>query len=499
MKFTYHVSPNIRQPLSTQRIMLELTLGILVVLGYNVGYYYFNFGLDYALHGAAMIATAVVTSIVVEVAWALFYKKNPLAYLKTSFPWVTALLYVGMMGINKPLYVIFLGSLVAIVFGKLVFGGFGQNVFNPAGVGRAFSVLTFGGFITKSVSDVVTGATPNAVMEKLGWVITDPAAVSKYLTQFNGLSGLWTGNYVGALGETNTLLILAVGVYLMLRKIIDWRVVMAFLVSLFGFATVIMLAEGMDWWYPFFFLSTGGVMFGAIFMITDPVTTPTSIPGRIIFAIGVALLTTLIRVKGNLPEGMIRSILFMNMMTPLIDRIMDGWPLKSFRKHLVAISSVALVGLLGVALTTTAIAYIPPYVAPEEKPTLGDLIKFTEVTQAGQISIVSSTQDGDVLTVIVKSDGYAVLEDEHSEDPQPNEIEIKLNTATQTIVSVKFTDFNDSRIKKNFIDHPDFLGQFEGVSYVDPEASVDVSVGATYSTESVIRAVVAAIDAALAQ
>jgi hypothetical protein len=107
--------------------------------------------------------------------------------------------------------------------------------------------------------------------------------------------------------------------------------------------------------------------------------------------------------------------------------------------------------------------------------------------------------DGEVTTYVVASSGYAILEDEHSTDPQPNEIEIKINTASQTLVSVKFAKFNDSRIKKAFIDHPDFLDQFKGLSIVDPNASVDVSVGTTFTTESVIRAVVAAIDAALGE
>jgi hypothetical protein len=189
----------------------------------------------------------------------------------------------------------------------------------------------------------------------------------------------------------------------------------------------------------------------------------------------------------------------MNMLTPLIDTSLDGWPLKQVKKHLVVVGSVAVAALAGVALTTTAIAYIPPVVPQEDKPTLGDPILFSEVTQAGTVTILSSSVEGDVTTYVVTSSGYAILEDEHSEEPQPNEIEIKINTASQTLVSVKITAFSDSRFKKAFVDHPDFLDQFKGLSIVDPNASVDVSVGATYTTESVIRAVVAAIDAALAE
>ena len=496
MKFTFRPSPNYRQPLSTQRIMLELTIGILVVLGYNVGYYFVAVGPEYGWHALAMILTALVVSILTESLWAIFYaKKNVFKYLSQSFPWVTALLYVGMMGVNKPLYVIIVGTLVAILVGKLIFGGFGQNIFNPAGVGRAFSVLAFGGFIASQFPDIVTGSTPNQVMESLGWVLTKPEVVTNYLNQFHGLWGLFSGQYIGALGETNTLLIMAVGVYLSFRKIIDWRVPVVFIASLFGFATVIMYFKGMGWWYPFFFISTGGAMFGAVFMLTDPVTSPTSIPGRIIFAIGVALLTTLIRVKGNLPEGVIRSILFMNMMTPLIDRLMDGWPLKSIKKYAISIGSVLAIAIATVAFTSSAISYKAPIVPPEKKPTLGNPIQFSTLPAAGEATVKSSTTDGDVVTVLVESKGHA-YEAEWETDPQPNVIEVKINTASQTIVSVVFVSYKDTNNLEYKTNHPDFLNQFNGLSIV-ADNSVDVSVGATFTTNSVIRAVNAAIASVL--
>jgi len=497
MKFTFRPSPNYRQPLSTQRIMTELTIGIAVVLAYNVGYYFLNVGADYGWHALFMILTSVGVAVATEALWAIFYaKKNVFTYLSQSFPWVTALLFVGMMGVNKPLYVVIVGSLVATLIGKLIFGGFGQNIFNPAGVGRAFTVLAFGGFIASQFPDVVTGSTPNTIIESLGWVITKPEVVQTYLTQFNGLWGLFSGQYIGALGETNTLLLMAVGVYLSLRKIIDWRVPVVFIGSLFVFATIIMFVKGMDWWYPFFFISTGGAMFGAVFMLTDPVTSPTSVPGRIIFAIGVALLTTLIRVKGNLPEGVIRSILFMNMMTPLIDRVLDGWPLKSMKRYATSIGSIAAVSLLAVSFTATVIAYKEPYVPEEPKPTLGEPIVFSSTPAGDFVTIISSTVSGDITTFVLNSKGFEVLKEGGDVEIDSNVIEVKINTASQTVVSVAFITFNDSEQFQYKTNHKDFLTQFAGLS-LNIDNSVDGSVGATYTAKSVIRAVNAAIDAIL--
>lgn len=498
MKFNFRVSPNYRTPLSTQRIMTELTVGIALVLAYSVYFYFTKLGADYGIHALLMILTALGTSIVVEVLWALFYKKNIWKHLNTSFPWVTALLYVGMMGVNKPLYVIFIGSFIAIFIGKLVFGGFGHNIFNPAGVGRAVSVLSFGGFITDKFADVVTGATPNQVMETLGWVIKDPAVVTKYLDQFGGLWSLATGGYVGGLGETNTLLILAVGIYLAVRKIIDWRVPVVFLGSLFAFASILAAMKGMGIWYPVFHMVTGGAMFGAIFMMTDPVTSPTSIPGRIVFAFGVALLTFLIRVKGSLPEGMIRSILFMNMMTPLIDRAFDGWAFEKVKKYAISLTVIGALGFLTVGVFANQVDYIAPVV--EEEPVVTINLKGEPVVISQQTSptavIVSEVADGDVTTFVVNINGYAFQSD-HSDDPKPNTLEVKINTATQVIESVAYVTFSDSKNIGDTTNSDVFLSQFVGVSIVDETASVDVVSGATITSQSVVKAVNAAIAAAL--
>lgn len=499
MKFNFRVSPNYRSPLSTQRIMTELTVGIALALAYTVYFYFTKFGSDYGVHALLMIATSLGTAIVVEILWALFYKKNIWRHLNTSFPWVTALLYVGMMGINKPLYVIFVGSFVSIFIGKLVFGGFGHNIFNPAGVGRAVSVLSFGGFITNKFADVITGATPNQMMEKVGWVISDPKLATAFIDQFGGMWNLATGWYVGGLGETNTLLILAIGLYLGFRKIIDWRVPVVFLGSLFAFASILAMIKGMGIWYPVFHMVTGGAMFGAVFMLTDPVTSPTSIPGRIIFAFGVAFLVFIIRVKGSLPEGVIRSILFMNMMTPLIDKALDGWTFEKTKQYAITLATIVILGFAGATAFGVQASYIAPVVKTDPVIVInlkGEPIVVLAEAVSPSALVVSETKDGDVTTFVVNVNGYAFQSD-HSDDPQPNTIEVKVNTTTQMIESVAYLTFSDSPNIGDKTDSDVFLSQFVGLSIVDEAASVDVVSGATVTSQSVIRAVRAAIAAAL--
>jgi hypothetical protein len=151
---------------------------------------------------------------------------------------------------------------------------------------------------------------------------------------------------------------------------------------------------------------------------------------------------------------------------------------------------------LTVGFTTTAISYKEPYVPEEKKPTLGEPILFSTLGVEGTLSILSATVNSDVTTYLVEVDGFAVLEADWETDPQPNVIEVKVNTASSTIVSVAYATFSDSAQFEYKTNHPDFLNQFAGLSLI-VDNSVDVSVGATYTTDSVIRAVKAVIASAL--
>lgn len=499
MKFNFRVSPNYRTPLSTQRVMWEVTAAISVVLAFAVFYYFTELGTDYGVHAVLMILTSLAVAIGTEVLWALFYKKNILKHLNTSFPWVIALIFVGTMSINRPLYVSAVSVFAGVFFGKLVFGGFGYNIFNPAGVGRAVAALSFSGFVTNKFADVVTGATANQVMQGLGWVITKPEAVDAFLNQFGGLSGLAIGFYPASLGETSTILLLLVGIYLSVRKIIDWKVPLTFIGSIFIFTYAIALFKGMGVWYPLFHIVSGGAMYAAVFMITDPVTTPTSSIGRILFAMGVAIFVVIIRIKANLPEGVVYGILFMNMLSPLLDQITDGWVFKEMKKFYIQIGTLFVAGLAVILLVATQISYNEPVVEVEPEIVInlkGEPIVVLAEAVSPSALIVSETAEGDVTTFVVNINGYAFQSD-HSDDPQPNTLEVKVNTATQTVESVSYVTFSDSPNIGDKTDSDVFLSQFVGLSIVDEAASVDVVSGATITSQSVVRAVRAAIAAAL--
>ena len=217
---------------------------------------------------------------------------------------VTGLLLAFCLPPAIPLWIAAAGGIFAILVGKAIFGGLGHNPFNPALVGRAFLQVSW----PKDMSlwtapyDAVTTATPLGIMK-----LNLPGILPDNWT-------LFFGNFAGSLGETPKLILLLGALYLLFRKHIKLYTPLSFIIT----AAILALFFKEN---PVFHLLTGGLILGAFFMATDPVTTPLSRNGKIIFGIGCGVLTMLIRLKGGFPEGVCYSILIMNMLTPFIDKM----------------------------------------------------------------------------------------------------------------------------------------------------------------------------------
>ncbi|MBB5183255.1 RnfABCDGE type electron transport complex subunit D [Catenisphaera adipataccumulans] len=350
MKFKFHVSPSIKGNLTTQEIMKELTCCLLVLFVLACIYYGTNYGADYAMQAVAMLAASLVTTFICEYLFAKIRKRDPKSEIKNSFGWVTAIILTLMVPITMRIYAVVIATAFAIIFGKMLFGGFGHNVFNPAAVGRAVIFASFAGATT----DLVTSATPTTtIASNLGWMPSSADELSQFLSQYGGWSSLFLGTYPGALGETFTLAIVILGIFLIVRKIIDWRVPVVYLGTIFVMTMVVAILAGIPsyhgipgfLWYPVLHLLLGGAVFGAFFMLTDPVTSPTAPAGRTIFALGAGILTVLIRLTGNLPEGCLYSILLMNMFTPMIESALDGKQLEIQTKAKKMFACLAIIGL----------------------------------------------------------------------------------------------------------------------------------------------------------
>lgn len=494
MKFKLNPSPNYHCGASTRNIMMELTVALLVVFAFGLFHQFTTHGMANVIHVCILMLSSVATAVIAEMLWAVcVVKENPVTYVRDSFPWVTAIILVLMVPANTNVYPIVIGTLFAVVVAKLFFGGFGQNVFNPAAIGCA---IIFSFFATSLASDVQTFATPTkTIAATYGWVMNDPSLIGEFLDKFGGLWGMFIGSYDGAIGETCTALILLCGVYLAVRKVIDWRVPTFYLGTVFVLASIIGLVHGAGIWYPVFHILTGGVVFGAVFMATDPVTNPTTNAGKIIFAIGCGLLTVLIRVKGSLPEGVLYSILLMNMLTPWIERACAGVQFQLGKKLLPLFAGLIAVSVGLVFVVANMIAPVVPEV-PKVPEFLNADKHFTLVEDYSEnhpAKVVNTAKDGANTVYTVEVNGYAFG---HYDNPQPNVILVTIDTATRTVVKVEYQTFSDTEYVGDTTKDSRYLSQYEGMSIDDDNAGVDAVTNATITSNAVFSAVQAAVQAA---
>ena len=485
MKFNYSPAPNFRGKSSVQQIMRDLLLGLLVVYLFSLVFYGVEYGMDYLIQAIIIMVVSVVSCVGTEALWALANKKDVVTFIKTSFPVITGVILALMMPINIHWYAVAISGILCTLFGKLVFGGFGQNIFNPAAVGRAVSIAAFSGLV---VEDVVTSATPTTLIATTyNWCVTDMTMVEALLEEVGGFTTLLLGWHAGALGETCALLLIAVGIVLAIRKVIDWRVPVVYVGSVFVLTTIMALFKGMGMWYPVYHVLTGSLLFGAIFMATDPVTTPTSAGGRVIYALGCAILTVLIRVKANLPEGTLYAILIMNACTPMIERVCDCQQITGLKKTKITFASLAVVGIAACVL---AISVVEPAKKVEAAPapvavTLDETNAFVQEFVA-TVNSTTNNDDGSV-TYAIACDGYAV---KFYEGGEPNEFDITIKDgAVVSVVVTKTADtaYVGDKIKTD----PTFVEQFVGLTKDD--LKVDAITSSTISSASAYKAVLTAL------
>lgn len=496
MKFIFSASPNLRQKQSTKRIMLELTIGLLVVYAFSLIYYQMAHGTEYLIQALVLMATSLIVTVVTESVWALLTKQNVKKFLASSFGWVTAIILTLMCPVTMTPYALGIATFLAILVGKLVFGGFGQNIFNPAAFGRAIIFASFSGVATKAVADIITGATPTTIMaNEFNWMTLNSSMIGSLFLKVGDLKDLFLGWYPGALGETSTALILIVGIVLALRKVIDWRMPTIYLGSIFVLTSFLAIFEGMDnwFWYPIFHVCTGGVAFGAVFMLTDPVTSPTSAQGKCIFALGAGIVTVLIRVLANLPEGCLYSILLMNCLTPAIEKMFTGKQLAMKKKGWISFAVITLLGVLSMFLATKKIEPAEPK-KPEVKPSVM-LAMEDEYVNSLQATLDATTPNEDgTTTYTVTAEGYAAKEGpnlpNYNHPFEPNVFEIVIEADGKTIKSVTPTVVKDTEYIGDKIKNQKYLSQFVGkdISTLNEVEKNDVVSGATYSVKSSMRA-----------
>jgi len=317
--WTVSTSPFLHSVDTTPRIMWEVTFSLLPMVA--AAYYFF--GLAAPMLIAATIAGAAVT----EYAFAPGEKRG--RTLKDGSAVITGLLLALCLPPGFPLWMAFLGGAVSIGMGKMIWGGLGQNVFNPALVGRAFLQAAFPTAITTwSPPDGrffdVRGTNlslPFFHGQSVDAMSTaTPLSVMKFENTPAPLTDLLWGNTAGSLGETCAILFLVAGVYLIWRGIINWRIPVSILLMVAVFSGIFWLIDPKEYASPLFMLLSGGLLLGTMYMATDLVTSPITPKGLWVYGLGIGFFVVLIRTWGGLPEGVMYAILLMNACTPLINR-----------------------------------------------------------------------------------------------------------------------------------------------------------------------------------
>ena len=346
MIFKRETSPFIRKNVSVKRMMLDVIIALIPIILFAM--------IQNGWNGIYVILASIITMLLTEfiavalIKWPDGMPRKEL-FTKVGFkkiveqfninniycPLISALIFSLLLPAATPVYVVIVGALVGILFGKLVYGPYGSNIFNPAALGFVFVLICFSGQLDEARNVMASAMRPDVVVDGVIAGGTPLTQISGNLANFANalqtysLADLFFGNVPGAMGEVCSLLIIVAFIYLAIRRAIDVR---ATLGMILGFGLVA-LSVGITLYcingtnvgeFLLYQLLAGGLLFGSVFMITDPVTSPVTKFGRLFYGIFAGLMVALIRYIGAFPEGTAFAILLANIIASALDYFMQG-------------------------------------------------------------------------------------------------------------------------------------------------------------------------------
>ncbi|MEO1009760.1 MAG: RnfABCDGE type electron transport complex subunit D [Bacteroidota bacterium] len=310
-------SPHVHSDRSSKQIMYDVVVAMIPAFLVSL--------VVFGINALIVTATAVVSCLLFEYLIQKFLMKTEITIWDGS-ALITGILLAFNLPAGLPIWMIAVGSLVAIGIAKLSFGGLGFNIFNPALVGRVFLLISFPVQMTlwptavqnnTTLADAVTGATTLGILKEglqFGGTMTELGTqIPSHLNLFLGITG-------GSLGEMSALALLLGGLYLILRKVITWHIPVVVLGTMALMTGIFWLGDPLHYANPVIHLLSGGAILGAFYMATDLVTSPVTKKGMVLFAIGIGVITVVIRLFGAYPEGISFAILIMNAFVPLINK-----------------------------------------------------------------------------------------------------------------------------------------------------------------------------------
>ncbi|HHX01715.1 MAG TPA: RnfABCDGE type electron transport complex subunit D [Firmicutes bacterium] len=450
-------APVIRAKDTIPQIMFDVVLALLPC--WLAGIIFFGFPAFW------IVLLSAVTAALVE---ALFmrYPWRPKGLIGDGSSLVTGLLVGLILPPTVPWWIPIVGSVLAITIGKLVFGGLGNNIFNPALVGRAILLLAFTAPMVKYVRpfDAVTEATPLLTMRSFDWAL------------------VW-GNVSGSIGETSVVAILIGAVYLLFRRVIDWRIPVGYVATAFAVAYI----WGLDPWVA---VTAGGLLFAAVYMATDMVTSPVNPMGRLLFGCGCGVLTILLRKYTSFPEGVTFAILTMNALVPLLDMLtvpVIFGARRSREQRFAATIAVAVV----ICLAWGVLAVINQTV-PEEVPVTAEGVYLPLMETLGTDAYETETINDKVYYFTGTREAPEKVALVGSEQGYHGPIYFYLVLdGSGKIEHIQILTHSDDPGLGSLVTRRSFLDQFIGLDTAELTMDVDIQgiTGATISSRAVIRGV----------
>lgn len=308
--FRVSASPHIRSEESISKIMWTVNVALLPAIIFSIYHFGFN--------AFRTILISVVVAVATEYLVEKFMKKSITVMDGSAV--LTGLLLAMCLPPDLPIFMTVVGAFIAIAIAKHSMGGLGFNIFNPAHIARAALMVSWPVAMTKwramtTAVDTISTATPLNILKQQGYT----KLVETFGSRTTMYKAMFLGDRSGSIGETCIALLILGGLFLIYKKYITWHIPVV-MIGTVGIITWIFGPSGLFTGDPIFHILAGGLIIGAFFMATDMVTVPITIKGQVIFAVGVGLFTSLIRLKGGYPEGVCYAILLMNSTVPLIDK-----------------------------------------------------------------------------------------------------------------------------------------------------------------------------------
>lgn len=371
----------------TKNIMIDFIIALLpiILVGIyknGIEVYIKNDNFYSLIHPLIFIILGGLFTFSIECVYYLLFDKSSveISCIKkslNSYSIIPGLLLSIILPLHTPIWILFIACLFATIIGKLIYGGFGNNIFNPALVGYIFVMTAFYGVIDGNKSDIFSAPTP---LSSLNNLLFHNITIEELIENSGGLLNICFGLKSGTIAETSTFALLFSLIFLYVKRVIDIKTPIIIIVTFFFTAFIVALFLKINpFYFSLFNLFNGGILFGAIFMATEPVTSPRSYYGKIIYAFLIGLISLFLRLLSDLRDGTSTTILFMNMLSLIIDNF--GAKLRVEELFINKLKKISIIVLIYLFLTSYMIIKINSYKVPNEKPNEDINIELININQ----------------------------------------------------------------------------------------------------------------------